>query len=237
MLDPYKLIQPIEGGVGLPFNKMIRFGFGCLTHLISRLSLGWQIFDLPSIWPDSSAALYPIFLSSFVTVCPCSQVVSAAILVAVLGMTLAWRPVVSIMALQPIITGSCHARRVLMKNMSWEVSKILEKICWLACEAVVNHKITTAFSFQEKDQGIIWHHPEGPQKECRKTFMACRFGSPQFMLILALSYGMEDFSCILGRIAHKYLLQTSFILVTTGRVIAGGGIMTSELLKGTDAVK
>ncbi|KAK1294630.1 putative multidrug resistance protein [Acorus calamus] len=119
-----------------------------------------------------------------------AQIISAATLATILGFVLAWRLTIVILALQPLIIGSFYGRGVLMKKMSKKVLKAQNKSGELAAEAVINHRVITAFSSQEKIMSLF----EKTQKEPKGE-------------------------------------------ITTGRVIAETGSMTSDLSKGTDAVK
>lgn len=170
-----------------------------------------------------------------------TQVSSACILAAVMGLALSWRLATVIIAMQPIIIGSFYIRGVLMKNVSHKVLKSMDKSSQLASEAVVNHKTITAFSSQDKIMTMFDATLKDPQSECRKTWWFAGSGLffSQFLNAansgLILWYG--GYLLYHQKISYKHLFQTFFILMTTGRVIAEAGIMTSDLSKGTEAIK
>lgn len=170
-----------------------------------------------------------------------AQVSSASVLAAAMGLTLSWRLASVIIALQPIIIACFYTRGVLMKNVSHKVLKAMGKSSQLAREAVINHKTITAFSSQEKIMAMFDDMLKLPQNECRKTSWFAGFGLflSQFLTAansgLVLWYG--GYLLYHRKISYKHLFQTFFILVTTGRVIAEAGSMTSDLSKGTEAIR
>lgn len=170
-----------------------------------------------------------------------TQVSSASILAAVMGLTLSWRLASVIIALQPIIIASFYTRGVLMKKASHKVLKAMSKSSQLASEAVMNHKTITAFSSQEKIMTMFDVTLQDPQRECRKASWFAGLGLFFSQFLTAANSGMflwyGGYLLYHQKISYKNLFQTFFILVTTGRVIAEAGSMTSDLSKGTVAIK
>ncbi|KAL7241120.1 hypothetical protein ACSBR2_006696 [Camellia fascicularis] len=120
-----------------------------------------------------------------------AQVLSAAIVAVILGVSLTWRLALVIISLQPLIIGSFYTRGAKRESL---------KQSWYAGIGLfVSQFLTAAMA------GLIfWYGGR-------------------------LLYH--------DNITYRHLFQTFFILVTTGRVIAEAGTMTSDLSKGTDAVK
>ncbi|XP_077228538.1 putative multidrug resistance protein [Tasmannia lanceolata] len=170
-----------------------------------------------------------------------AQVFSAATLALILGLALAWRLAIVIIALQPLIIGSFYARGVLMKSMSKKVLKAQNKSSELASEGVVNHKTITAFCSQEKIMALFEDTLKGPRSESQKQSWYAGFGLFLSQFLTAANVGLIFWYggklLYHDRISYKHLFQTFFILVTTGRVIAEAGTMTSDLSKGIDAIK
>ncbi|KAF6157538.1 hypothetical protein GIB67_004476 [Kingdonia uniflora] len=170
-----------------------------------------------------------------------AQVFSAAIIAVTLALILAWKLAILIIALQPLIIGSFYARGVLMKSMSMKVLQAQSNSSKLASEAIANHRNIAAFSVEEKIMGLFEVTLEGPKRESQKQSWYAGLGLfiSQFLTAanagLILWYGGTQL--FHGTITYKHLFQTFFILVTTGRVIAEAGTMTSDLSKGTDAIK
>ncbi|ONK58371.1 uncharacterized protein A4U43_C09F11560 [Asparagus officinalis] len=170
-----------------------------------------------------------------------TQVSSASILAAVIGLILSWRLAIVIIALQPVIIASFYTRGVLMRNVSHKVLKATVKSSQLASEAVTNHRTITAFCSQEKILAMFDVTLKDPQQECRNSSWVAGLGLffSQFLTAansgLVLWYG--GYLLYHHKISYKHLFQTFFVLVTTGRVIAEAGIMTSDISKGTEAIQ
>ncbi|KAK1271129.1 putative multidrug resistance protein [Acorus gramineus] len=170
-----------------------------------------------------------------------AQIISAATLATILGFVLAWRLTIVILALQPLIIGSFYGRGVLMKKMSKKVLKAQNKSGELASEAVINHRVITAFSSQEKIMSLFEKTQKEPKKESRKQSWYAGLGLLISQFLTAANTGLVFWYgghlLYQGKVTYEHLFQTFFVLVTTGRVIAETGSMTSDLSKGTDAVK
>ncbi|PIA30334.1 hypothetical protein AQUCO_05600043v1 [Aquilegia coerulea] len=170
-----------------------------------------------------------------------AQVFSAAIIAVALSMALAWRLAIVIISLQPIIIGSFYGRGVLMKTMSKKVLKAQTSSSKLASEAVRNHKTIAAYSSEEHIMGLFNSSLEGPKSESLKQSWYAGLGLFISQFLTAANTGLIVWYggrlLIQGKITYKHLFQTFFILVTTGRVIAEAGSVTSDLTKGRDAVK
>ncbi|KAJ6699732.1 ATP-BINDING CASSETTE SUB-FAMILY B [Salix purpurea] len=100
----------------------------------------------------------------------------------------------------------------------------------LASEAVVNHRIITAFCFQEKVLKLF-----------ELTTWCAGFGLflSQFITgaIPALTYWYGRRILYHKEFTYKHLFQTFLILVTTGRLIAETGTITADLSHGKSALE
>ncbi|KAF8399821.1 hypothetical protein HHK36_015693 [Tetracentron sinense] len=170
-----------------------------------------------------------------------AQVFSGVILAVILGVVLAWRLAILIIAMQPLIIGSFYARAVLMKSMSKKVLRAQNKSSELASEAVGNHRTIAAFSSEEKIMKMFEVTLKGPKRESQKQSWYAGIGLFVSQFLTSANVGLIFWYggrlLLHNSITYKHLFQTFFILVTTGRVIAEAGSMTSDLSKGTDAVK
>lgn len=170
-----------------------------------------------------------------------AQVLSGATLAVILGLSLAWQLASLIIALQPLIIGCFYARGVLMKSMSKKVAKAQNKSSDLASEAVVNHRTITAFSSQDKIVELFEDAQKDTRSESQKQSWYAGSGLFVSQFLTAANAGLIFWYggrlLYHGQISYKHLFQTFFILVTTGRVIAEAGSMTSDLSKGIDAIK
>ncbi|XP_058093734.1 ABC transporter B family member 15-like isoform X2 [Magnolia sinica] len=169
------------------------------------------------------------------------QVTTTASLAFVLGLVVAWRVAIVMIAIQPLLIGCFYSRRVLMINMSTKARKAQNEGSQLASEAVVNHRTITAFSSQKRVLGLYESCQKGPQRENMKQSWFAGLGLfiSQFVTTasIALTFWYGGRLMIQGLVIPKHLFQAFFILMTTGKVIADAGSMTSDLAKGSSAVK
>ncbi|KAL4193551.1 hypothetical protein AMTRI_Chr06g200080 [Amborella trichopoda] len=169
------------------------------------------------------------------------QAGTSATLAMVWGLALAWPLAIVIIALQPVIIGCFYLRVVLIKSLSQKSQKSLSESSGLVCEAVMNHRTVTAFSASDKILAMFDEALKSPKKESLKHSWLAGLGlsASQFLTATnsALIFWYGGWLLHKGVITYKHLLQTFFILVTTGRVIAEAGSMTSDLAKGMEALK
>ena len=92
---------------------------------------------------------------------------SSAVTVAFsMGLIIAWRLAVVVIAVQPVIVLCYYTRRVLLKVMSRKALKAQDQGSQLAAEAVANHRTINAFSSQEKILRLFEKKSqEGPQRD------------------------------------------------------------------------
>lgn len=170
-----------------------------------------------------------------------AQVFSGALLAVTMGVILSWRVAVVIILLQPLIIGSFYARAVLMKRMSKKVLKAQNNSSGLASEALRNHKTIAAFSAEEKIMMLFEATLKDPKRESKRQSWYAGLGLLTSQVLTVVNTGVVFWYggrlLYYKKITYKHLFQTFFVLVTTGRVIAEAGSMTSDLSKGIDAVK
>ncbi|MBA0675500.1 hypothetical protein Goari_017042, partial [Gossypium aridum] len=168
------------------------------------------------------------------------QTISAVTIAFTMGLVIAWRLALVMIAVQPIIIVCFYARRVLLKSMSQKAIKAQEESSKLAAEAVSNLRTITAFSSQDRILKMLDKAQEGPRRESirQSWFAGIGLGTSTSLTTctwaLDFWYGGKLISH--GYITAKALFETFMILVSTGRVIADAGSMTSDLAKGSDAV-
>ncbi|XVF16506.1 hypothetical protein REPUB_Repub10bG0036900 [Reevesia pubescens] len=168
------------------------------------------------------------------------QAISAVTIAFTMGLVIAWRLALVMIAVQPIIMVCFYTRRVLLKTMSQKAIKAQDESSKLAAEAVSNLRTITAFSSQDRILKMLEKAQEGPQRESirQSWFAGIGLGTSQSLTTCtwALDFWYGGKLISQGYITTKALLETFFILVSTGRVIADAGSMTSDLAKGSDAV-
>ncbi|XP_010272127.1 PREDICTED: ABC transporter B family member 15-like isoform X2 [Nelumbo nucifera] len=168
------------------------------------------------------------------------QTFSAVSIAFTMGLIIAWRLAIVIIAVQPLIILCYYARRVLLKTMSKKAIKAQDQSSKLAAEAVSNLRTITAFSSQDRILCMLDRANEGPRRESirQSWFAGIGLGTSQSLMsctwVLDFWYGGKLISQ--GYITAKALFETFMVLMSTGRVIADAGSMTSDLAKGADAV-
>jgi ATP-binding cassette subfamily B (MDR/TAP) protein 1 len=168
------------------------------------------------------------------------QTFSAVIVACTLGLVIAWRLAIVMIAVQPIIIVCFYTRRVLLKNMSSKAIKAQDESSKLAAEAVTNLRTVTAFSSQDRILKMLEKAQEGPRRESinQSWYAGIGLGFSQSLTTVtwALDFWYGGQLIYKGYISSKALFETFMVLVSTGRVIADAGSMTSDLAKGSDAV-
>ncbi|KAF8783918.1 hypothetical protein HU200_000368 [Digitaria exilis] len=168
------------------------------------------------------------------------QTVSAVLIAYILSLVIAWRLTVVMIAVQPLIIASFYIRPVLLKNISNKSIQAQSKCSKLAVEAVSNLRTITAFSSQDRIMCLFDLAQNGPSNESIKQSWLAGLGLGTSMSLLrcvwALTFWYGSILMAKHHITFKALIQTFFILISTGRVIADAGSMTTDLAKGTSAV-
>ncbi|KAA8530290.1 hypothetical protein F0562_004999 [Nyssa sinensis] len=168
------------------------------------------------------------------------QTFSAVTIACTMGLVIAWRLAVVMIAVQPLIIICYYCKRVLLKNMSQKAVKAQDESSKLAAEAVSNLRTVTAFSSQARILQMLEKAQEGPQRESirQSWFAGVGLGTSQSLMSCtwALDFWYGGKLIAEGYIGAKALFETFMILVSTGRVIADAGTMTNDLAKGSDAV-
>ncbi|CAI9272743.1 unnamed protein product [Lactuca saligna] len=169
------------------------------------------------------------------------QTISAVLIACTMGLVLAWRLALVMIAVQPLIIVCFYCKRVLLKNMSHKAMKSQEESSKLAAEAVSNLRTVTAFSSQARILKMLEETQKAPMRESIRQawYAGVGLGFSQSLMActwaLDFWYGGKLISD--GHLGSKALFQTFMILVSTGRVIADAGTMTNDLAKGSDAVQ
>ncbi|XP_062010004.1 ABC transporter B family member 15-like [Rosa rugosa] len=168
------------------------------------------------------------------------QTFSAVTVACTMGLVIAWRLASVMIAVQPIIIVSFYTRRVLLKSMSRKAIKAQDESSKLAAEAVSNLRTITAFSSQDRLLKMLEKAQEGPRKESirQSWFAGIGLGCSQSLTTITWAFDFWYGGKLVakGYVTAKALFETFMILVSTGRVIADAGSMTSDLAKGSDAV-
>ncbi|XP_064998344.1 putative multidrug resistance protein [Musa acuminata AAA Group] len=168
------------------------------------------------------------------------QAISAVTIAWTLGLVIAWKLALILIAIQPLMIVCYYSRMVILKSMSKKAIESQSESSKVAAEAVANLRTVTAFSSQDRILHLFGRTQEGPSRESvRQSWVAgIVLGISQALMrcswSLAFWYGGR--LMFHGHITAEALFQNILILVSTGRVIAEAGSMTSDLAKGADVV-
>ncbi|KAL6520343.1 ABC transporter B member 15 [Orobanche minor] len=169
------------------------------------------------------------------------QTFSGVIIACTMGLAIAWKLALVMIAVQPLIIICYYCKFVLLKNMSKKAVKAQDESSKLAAEAVSNLRTVTAFSSQARILKMLEKAHEAPRDESMRQswFTGIGLGTSQSLKTCtwALDFWYGGKLIAEGIIGAKALFQTFMILVSTGRVIADAGTMTNDLAKGADSVR
>ncbi|BAT84573.1 hypothetical protein LR48_Vigan03g153900 [Vigna angularis] len=168
------------------------------------------------------------------------QTFSAVITAYTMGLIISWKLSIVMIAVQPIIIGCFYTRRVLLKSMSNMSLKAQQQSSKLASEAVSNLRTVTAFSSQDRILKMLEAAQEGPSREnIRQSWfagMGLGFSQGLASCVWALDFWYGGKLISNGHITTKAFFESFMVLVSTGRIIADAGSMTTDLARGADVV-
>ncbi|AES74626.1 putative xenobiotic-transporting ATPase [Medicago truncatula] len=168
------------------------------------------------------------------------QTISAVVISFTMGLIIAWRLAIVMIAVQPLIICCFYTRRVLLKNMSSKAIKAQDECSKIASEAVTNLRTINSFSSQDRILKILGKAQQGPSHESIRQSWFAGIGlacsQSLFLCTWALDFWYGGKLVSQGYISAKALFETFMILISTGRVIADAGSMTNDLAKGSNAV-
>ncbi|KAL6634544.1 hypothetical protein ACP70R_027215 [Stipagrostis hirtigluma subsp. patula] len=168
------------------------------------------------------------------------QIISAVLISCTMGLLIAWRLALVMIAVQPITIFCFCARRFLLMNMSKKSVQAQSESSKLATEAVSNLRTIAAFSSQNRILRFFKEVQDRSHKKsiCQSWFAGLVLGTSECLLSCtwALNFWYGGKLMAEHRITAKALLQTFLVIVSTGRVIGEATRMTADLAKGTDAV-
>lgn len=168
------------------------------------------------------------------------QTISSVLIAFTMGLIIAWRLALVMIAVQPLIIICYYVRRVLLKSMSKKSTQAQAASGKLAAEAVSNLRTIAAFSSQDHILRLFNQAQDKPHKESIRQSWFAGLGLGTSMCLMtctwALNFWYGGQLMAEHHITAEALFRTFMILVSTGRVIAEAGSMTTDLAKGADAV-
>ncbi|XP_052199324.1 putative ABC transporter B family member 8 [Diospyros lotus] len=168
------------------------------------------------------------------------QTVSSVTIALVMGLVIAWKLALLMIAVQPLTILCFYMRKVLLSSITSNFVKAQNQSTQIAVESVYNHRIVTSFGSIKKILQLFDEAQDEPRKEARKKswLAGLGMGSAQCLTFLcwALDFWYGGRLVNSGDISAADVFKTFFILVSTGKVIADAGSMTSDIAKGSAAV-
>lgn len=173
-------------------------------------------------------------------VCLLVQTTSAVTIAMIMGLVVAWKLAIVMIAVQPLTILCFYTKKILLSSISTNFVKAQNQSTQIAVEAVYNHRIVTSFASVGKVLQLFDEAQEEPRKEGRKKSWLAGIGMGSAQCLTFMSWALDFwFGGTLvekGEISAGDVFKTFFILVSTGKVIAEAGSMTSDLSKGSTAV-
>ena len=168
------------------------------------------------------------------------QTISAVTIAMVIGLVTAWKLALLMIAVQPLTILCFYTRKVLLSNITTNFVKAQNQSTQIAIEAVFNHRIVTSYGCLGKVLELFDDAQNEPRKEGRKKswLAGIGMGSAQCITFMcwALDFWFGGKLVEMKQISAGDVFKTFFVLVSTGKVIAEAGSMTSDLAKGSAAV-
>lgn len=168
------------------------------------------------------------------------QTTSAVTIAMVMGLVVAWKLALVMIAVQPLTILCFYTRKVLLSSSSSNFVKAQNQSTQIAVEAVYNHRIVTSFGSVGKILFLFDEAQEELRKEARKKSWLAGIGMGSAQCLTFMSWALDFWYggklVEWGQISAGDVFKTFFILVSTGKVIADAGSMTSDLAKGSTAV-
>jgi ATP-binding cassette subfamily B (MDR/TAP) protein 1 len=168
------------------------------------------------------------------------QTVSGVLTAYIMGLVIAWRLALVMIAVQPLIITCFYTRYVLLKSMSKKAIQAQAECSKIAADAVSNLRLVTAFSSQNRIICLFDQAQDTPRTESIRQSWFAGFALGTSISLLrctwALTFWYSGMLIAGHHITSKAFFQTFLILVRTSMVIADAGSVTTDLAKGADAV-
>ncbi|KAJ0030980.1 hypothetical protein Pint_13270 [Pistacia integerrima] len=168
------------------------------------------------------------------------QTTSAVTIAMILGLVVAWKLAIVMIAVQPLTILCFYTRKVLLSSVSTNFVKAQNHSTQIAVEAVINHRIVTSYGSLGKVLQLFDEAQEEPRKEARKKSWLAGIGMGSAQCLTFMSWALDFWYggtlVEKGEISAGDVFKTFFILVSTGKVIADAGSMTSDIAKGSTAI-
>lgn len=251
----YSLIFSALSVISITLNLLQHYNFAYMGEQLTkriRLQMLRKILTFETAWFDeeqnSSGALCSrlsneaSMVKSLVAdrVSLLVQTTSAVTIAMIMGLVVAWKLALVMIAVQPLAILCFYTKKVLLSSLSANFIKAQNYSTQIAVEAVYNHRIVTSFGSVGKVLELFDEAQEAPRKEARKKSWLAGLGMGSAQCLTFMSWALDFWYggtlVEKGQISAGDVFKTFFILVSTGKVIAEAGSMTSDLAKGSTAV-
>ncbi|WOL14628.1 ABC transporter B family member 8 [Canna indica] len=168
------------------------------------------------------------------------QTASGVVIAMTMGLVVAWKLALVMIAIQPSTMICYYAKKVVLSKVSVALAEAQHASTQIAIEAVYNHRMVTSFGCADKVLDLFKQAQEEPVKASRKKAWVAGLATGTSPCLAFLTWALDFWYggklAQSGEISAGDVFKTFFILVSTGKVIADAGSMTSDLAKGAKAV-
>ncbi|XP_010430925.1 PREDICTED: putative ABC transporter B family member 8 [Camelina sativa] len=168
------------------------------------------------------------------------QTISGVTIAMIIGLLLSWKLALVMIAVQPLSILCFYTRKVLLSNISYNYDYAQNRSSQIASEAIYNHKIVTSLGSTKKIIEIFDKAQYDAKRKGKKATWLAGFGMGSAQCLTFFTWALDFwYGGVLvqkGEISAGDVFKTFFVLVSTGKVIAEAGSMTSDLAKGSAAI-
>ncbi|KAL8154316.1 hypothetical protein V2J09_012076 [Rumex salicifolius] len=168
------------------------------------------------------------------------QTFSATATACIIGLAISWRLASVMIAVQPLVIACYYTRRILIKSMSAKAAKAQSQSSALAADSVSNIRTVAAFSAQLRILRLLTAAQEAPHRESLRQSWYAGIGLAASQAVMTCTWALDFWYggrlVAAGVIGAQSLFQVFMILVSTGKMIADVGSVTTDLAKGADSV-
>ncbi|CAH2044876.1 unnamed protein product [Thlaspi arvense] len=168
------------------------------------------------------------------------QTISGVTIAMIIGLLVAWKLALVMIAVQPLSVLCFYTKKVLLSSIAHNYAYAQNRSSQIASEAVYNHKIVTSLGSTKKTIEIFDKAQYEARRKGRKAAWLAGFGMGSAQCLTFMTWALDFwYGGVLvqkGEISAGDVFKTFFVLVSTGKVIAEAGSMTSDLAKGSAAI-
>lgn len=251
----YSFIFSGLAAVSIVLNLCQHYCFAYMGERLTRRIRVWmleKIFSFEVAWFDEEANSSGVLCSrlshdaamvkSLVAdrVSLLVQTASAVLVAMVIGLVVAWKLALVMIAVQPLTIICFYTKKVLLSSLTVDLLKAQGRSTQVAAEAVCNHRVVSSFGCVGKVLEIFGDAQVEPKRAARKKAWLAGVGMGSAQSLTYLCWALDFWYG--GRLVQSRdisagdVFKTFFVLVSTGKVIADAGSMTSDLAKGAAAV-